>query len=207
MVEQKSQRSPNAPLASVNEGSEECWIGSKPNPSSAIPRDDVHKAVGGRIQHGKKPVAQPLAECSKYLGWCCSWILDSRDAPSADGYVERDDPTEASVLAQDTLIQESGIRGAKESQRLIMPYLLSDKPSIIGHKPPLDQWRVHLEIATLSYRSEPSLRHCAAWAGPARAAWCRSLGAAVHSRVDHRTLSIPDEAFCLHDSLNHVLPD
>jgi hypothetical protein len=42
---------------------------------------------------GEERFPEPLAECSKHLGRRSTRLLDGRDAPSAEGDVEGDDPT------------------------------------------------------------------------------------------------------------------
>jgi two-component sensor histidine kinase len=61
---------------------------------------------------------EPLAECSKYLGWCCPWSLDGRGASPAEKDAQRDDKADSPTSQQEPVIQKGFNRGAKDDETL-----------------------------------------------------------------------------------------
>jgi hypothetical protein len=72
----------------------------------------------GRVRHGKEPLDEPLAECSKYLGWFCPWSLDGRGASPAEKDAQRDDKADSPTSQQEPVIQKGFNRGAEDDETL-----------------------------------------------------------------------------------------
>jgi hypothetical protein len=63
-----------------------------PEPATRVVAAD-YQSASEKASDGEEPFPEPLAECSEHLGWRCPWLLDGRDAPSAESDAEGDDPT------------------------------------------------------------------------------------------------------------------